>query len=99
MSKFARLGNDLYEGRLSINFVGRKWLWYAISAVIVAVAVFGLLGPKLNWGIEFEGGVEYRVTMPAGEADQEDVTAVIEAVQGSGIENASNPVVNLSGED
>jgi preprotein translocase subunit SecF len=99
MSKFARLGNDLYEGRVSINFVGRKWLWYAISAVIVAVAVFGLLGPKLNWGIEFEGGVEYRVTMPEGEADQDAVTAVIEAVQGSGIENASNPVVNLSGEN
>ena len=53
MSKFARLGNDLYEGRVSINFVGRKWLWYAISAVIVAISAYGLVGPKLNLGIEF----------------------------------------------
>ena len=35
MGKFSRLGNDLYEGRVSIDFVGRKWLWYAISAVII----------------------------------------------------------------
>ena len=99
MSKFARLGQALYEGRVSINFVGRKWLWYAISGVIVAVAVFGLLGPKLNWGIEFEGGVEYRVSMPAGEANQDSVTEIFDAVDGSGIENAAGPVVNTSGDD
>ena len=99
MSRFARLGNDLYEGRVSIDFVGRKWLWYAISAVIVAVAVFGLLGPKLNWGIEFEGGVEYRVSVPAGEADQDSVNAIFEAVDESGIANATEPQVNTSGDD
>ena len=99
MSKFARLGQALYEGRVSIDFVGRKWLWYAVSAVIVAVSVYGLLVPKLNWGIEFEGGVEYRVSMPAGQADQDAVTALITAVDGSGVENATDPVVNTSGED
>ena len=31
MGKFSRLGNALYEGDVSIDFVGRKWLWYAIS--------------------------------------------------------------------
>ena len=35
MGKFSRLGNDLYSGKKSIDFVGRKWLWYAISGVIV----------------------------------------------------------------
>ena len=99
MSKFARLGNDLYEGRVSVDFVGRKWLWYAISAVIVAVAVYGLVGPRLNMGIEFEGGVEYRVSMPAGQADQEAVTDILEAVEESGIEDIGSPQVNTSGEN
>ncbi len=48
MGKFSRLGNDLYTGRRSINFVGRKWLWYALSGVIVLLAVVGALlqGPE-----------------------------------------------------
>ena len=29
MGKFSRLGNDLYTGRKSIDFVGRRALWYA----------------------------------------------------------------------
>ena len=50
MGKFSRLGNDLYNGRRSIDFVGRKWLWYAISGVIVLLAIAGLLvqGPELR---------------------------------------------------
>jgi preprotein translocase subunit SecF len=99
MSRFARLGNDLYEGRVSINFVGRKWLWYAVSGIIVAVSIYGLLVPKLNWGIEFEGGVEYRVSMAAGEATEDAVTEIRTAVEDTGIENASAPIVNTSGED
>ena len=99
MSRLARLGQSLYEGRVSIDFVGRKWLWYALSGVIVAISVYGLLVPKLNLGIEFEGGVEYRVSMAAGEATEEVVEEIREAVQDSGIENASAPTVNISGED
>ena len=35
MGKASRLGNALYEGDVSIDFVGRKWLWYSVSAVIL----------------------------------------------------------------
>jgi len=27
MSKFTRLGNDLYSGKRSIDFVGRRHVW------------------------------------------------------------------------
>ena len=50
MGKFSRLGNDLYEGRVSIDFVGRRWLWYAISAVVIGVSVFGLAVQSSTWG-------------------------------------------------
>jgi len=66
MSRMSRLGQRLYSGSASVDFVGRWMVWYSISAVIVAVAVFGLVWKGLNLGIEFEGGVEYRVSMPSG---------------------------------
>jgi preprotein translocase subunit SecF len=99
MSKLARLGLSLYEGRVSIDFVGRKWLWYGLSSIILAISIYGLVVPKLNLGIEFEGGVEYRVSMAAGEATEQVVEDIREAVQDSEIENASSPTVNISGED
>ena len=98
MGKFSRLGNDLYSGKKSIDFVGRKWLWYSISGVIVLLAVGGLYFKGLNMGIEFVGGAQYRVTLENGTVDQDDADAVREAVAGTGIEGAASPVVITSGE-
>ncbi len=61
MSRFSDLGNDLYSGRRSINFVGRLRTWLVISAVLFAIAVSGLSLRQLNLGIEFTGGSDYRV--------------------------------------
>ena len=97
MGKFSRLGNDLYSGQKSIDFVGRRWLWYAISAVIVLVALGGLYFKGLNYGIEFTGGAEYRVSLPAEEVTQDTADELREAVAGTGIDNASSPVVTTSG--
>lgn len=62
MSRFAQFGNDLYTGKRSIDFIGRSRLWYAISAVGLALALLGLLVRGLNLGIEFTGGSEFRVS-------------------------------------
>jgi len=99
MGKFSRLGNDLYSGQKSIDFVGRRWLWYAISALIVAVAVGGLVGKGINYGIEFTGGAEYRVSLPADQVDQDTADELREAVAGTDIDNASSPVVTTSGNE
>ncbi len=100
MGKFSRLGNDLYSGRKSIDFVGRRLLWYAISVVIVVLAVGGLYAKGLDMGIEFEGGAQFRVTLPDDRPNvtQDDADRVREAVAGTGIENAASPVVNTAGE-
>lgn len=99
MGKFSRLGNALYEGDVSVDFVGRKWLWYAISGVIVLLAASGLYFKSLNLGIEFEGGVEYSVSLPSAQVTQENVDAIRDAVAGAGIDDASAPVVNTSGNE
>ena len=99
MGKASRLGNALYEGDVSIDFVGRKWLWYGVSAVILAVAIAGLLVKGLNFGIEFEGGVEYAVSLPADQVTQDNADKIRTAVAGTGIDAASSPIVNTSGTD
>ncbi len=99
MGKISRLGNSLYEGDVSIDFVGRKWLWYAISGVIVLLAVGGLYFKGLNFGIEFEGGVEYTISVPADQVTQSNVDKVRTAIADTGIDQASAPIVNTSGAD
>ncbi|MCW2760826.1 MAG: protein translocase subunit secF [Marmoricola sp.] len=97
MGKLSRLGNALYEGDVSIDFVGRKWLWYAVSGLIVVLAVCGLYFKGLNFGIEFEGGVEYNVSLPANQVTQTNVDKIRTAVADTGLNAASSPIVNTSG--
>ncbi len=97
MGKFSRLGNDLYTGRKSIDFVGKRWLWYAISGVIVAVAVGGLYSKGLDMGIEFVGGAEYRVSLATDQVTQDTADELAVAVADTGIANASAPKVTTSG--
>jgi preprotein translocase subunit SecF len=99
MSKLSNFGHALYTGEVSIDFVGRKWLWYALSGVIVAVAVLGLTTKGLNYGIEFTGGNQYTVALPAGQATQDEVVKIREAVASTGLEAARSPIVNTSGTD
>ncbi len=97
MGKFSRLGNDLYSGEKSIDFVGRKWLWYSISAVIVLLAVLGLSVKGLDMGIEFVGGAEYKVKVE--QADQALADELRADIADTGIDAAQQPVVTTSGQD
>ena len=97
MGRLSRLGNELYNGGRSIDFVGRRWLWYAVSTGIVAVAVIGLSVRGLDYGIEFTGGAEYRVTLPADQVSQGEADDLRAAVAATGIDDASSPVVTTSG--
>ncbi len=99
MGRFSRLGNDLYEGRTSVDFVGRWKTWYAGSAVIVLLALFGLTYNGLNLGIEFVGGTEYQVTLPADQVNQDTADELRDAVGGLGIKDAGEPVVTTSGNE
>lgn len=94
MSKFTDFGNDLYSGKRSINFVGRRKYFYTIAAVMVILAVLlPILRGGFNFGIEFRGGSEFRV---AGAADTSQQLA-IDAVRS--IEPEANPLVTNVGTD
>jgi preprotein translocase subunit SecF len=95
MSRLARVGNRLYTGDVSIDFVGRRRTWYTISAAIVIVAALALGLRGLNMGIEFKGGVEYDVQIAP---TQSNVVTLRNAVVGTGLDAASDPVVVTSGD-
>jgi preprotein translocase subunit SecF len=97
MGRYSRLGNDLYSGHRSVDFVGRRHVWYAASGVIIIAAVLGLYFRGLNFGIEFRGGAQYTVTMPSGQATQANADKLRNSVSGTGIAAAQQVVVTTAG--
>jgi preprotein translocase subunit SecF len=93
MSKLGRMGAALYSGDVSIDFVGRRRLWYLISLGIMLVAVGGLVFRGVNFGIEFRGGVEFEAKVANASSEVEHYTDVI---TGTSIEAAQNPTVVAS---
>ncbi len=61
MSRIATFGHKLYSGEISYNIVGRRRRWYAISGVVLLIALLSLFVRGLNYGIEFTGGAEFQV--------------------------------------
>jgi preprotein translocase subunit SecF len=53
----------LYTGTGAVNVVGRRKLWFAISGLIVAVAIASIVLRGFTFGIDFKGGT--KVSMPA----------------------------------
>jgi len=49
---------------LQIDFMKRRYLWFAISAVVVVVSTASLVTRGLNLGIDFKGGVQVAFTTP-----------------------------------
>jgi preprotein translocase subunit SecF len=99
MSRLSRLGNDLYSGRKSIDFVGRRHLWYAISGAIIVAAVLGLYFRGLNFGLEFRGGAQFTVTVAQSEATQANADQLRTAVADTGIPAAQQVVVTTAGKN
>jgi preprotein translocase subunit SecF len=66
----------LYTGTGAFEVVGRRKLWFAISGLIVAIAVASILLRGFTFGIDFQGGT--KMSFPRGDAS---VTQVEEVYQ------------------
>jgi len=92
MGAFARFGNDLYSGARSVNFVGRRKLWYSISLALIIISVLGpIFRGGFNFGIEFTGGSEFIVQNAQNTDEQPAVTAV------TSVDNTAVPKVTQIG--
>jgi preprotein translocase subunit SecF len=78
------LASRMYHGETSFDFVGRRRLWFSISAVLILISLVSLIVPGLNFGIDFKGGAVFRVQpeRPVTEAQVRDaVGPAAEVVQ------------------
>jgi len=94
MSKFSELGNDLYTGKRSFDFIGKRKVFYVIAIAMIALAVIlPIARGGFNFGIEFRGGSEFRVTGVSQTSDQTAIAAVKSIVPDA------NPLVTGVGAD
>lgn len=91
MSRFSDLGNALYSGEKSFNFVGRRKVWYFAAAIIVALSMIIPATKGFTFGIEFRGGSEFRVSAAADQGVKLAENAVHEVVA------SAQPIVTTIG--
>ena len=79
----------LYRGLTTVDFVGRKKLWFTISIVVIIFGLGSLAIRGFNLGIEFKGGTTWEVLAPHSSVAQMTI-----AVEKAGI---SLPLVQKLG--
>ena len=90
MTSLTQFGNDLYTGKRSIDFVGKKRIWFSIAAVLVLLSiVIPILRGGFDLGIEFRGGSEFHVSGVQTQ-DQDLATSVVTDVVPGAAPRVSN---------
>ncbi|WP_168627331.1 protein translocase subunit SecF [Cryobacterium sp. BB307] len=94
MASFSQFGNDLYTGKRSFDFIGKRRIWYsiAISLVILFVGVTMMRG-GFQFGIEFRGGSQFEVADVANPDD-----ALASDVVASVVDSANAKVTIVGGD-
>jgi preprotein translocase subunit SecF len=90
MSRLGAIGGRLYRGEVSVEFVGRRKLWYTISGLILVISIVALAVRGLNYSVEFKGGNLFQFRAPAA-----STTQIASIVKGAG--GGSDPVVQQLG--
>ena len=93
MRSMSQLGNDLYTGKTSFPFVGRRKLWFLIAAILVIGSALVPLIRPIQFSIEFTGGSQFTVN-GVETADQLVATEAVQSV----VPDATTKVVTI-GED
>jgi preprotein translocase subunit SecF len=85
MSKFSGLGARLHSGETSIDYIGKRRRWYAISGLLVIASIAALAIQGLHLGIEFKGGSSYTVTKADASIAQAESALVNAGITGEKI--------------
>ena len=94
MSRFGRLGHQLYTGEVSYDFVGRRRRWYIISAILIGVSLLSIGVRGISWGIEFSGGADFRAATTVTESTVPDMRTALEE---SGVPDLDEATINTIG--
>ena len=81
MARITDIPGRLYRGDVSINFVGRQRMWYAISGIILLVSIVSLLTRGLNFSEDFTGGSNFQFPSTSS-TTQTAISRVVEQAGG-----------------
>lgn len=73
------------------NIIGRKKYWFALSGLLIVVAIVAIAVLGLNLGLEFKGGYQLRLSLNQA-GNQDDINAMVGAIP----EFAGKSTVQLS---
>jgi preprotein translocase subunit SecF len=90
MSRLGSIGGRLYRGEVSVDFVGRRKLWYTISGLILVICIVALAFRGLNYSVEFKGGNLFQFKAPGVTTSQ--IASVVKDAGGG-----DDPVVQQLG--
>ena len=79
MRSLNQLGNDLYSGKTSFPFVGKRRLWFIIAAILVIGSALVPFIRPIQFSIEFTGGSQFTVS-GATSTDQLIATEAVQSV-------------------
>lgn len=80
-NRLATFGNDLYTGKRSFDFVGKRNIWYGIIGLLVLLAIaIPIAKGGFNFGIEFRGGSQFVVTSVENATQEPAIEAVASVV-------------------
>ncbi|SCY18604.1 protein translocase subunit secF [Microbacterium sp. LKL04] len=79
MRSMSDFGNDLYTGKVSFPFVGRRRLWFLIAAILVIGSALVPVFRPIQFSIEFTGGSQFTVNDVA-KPDQLLATEAVQSV-------------------
>ncbi|MEL5989996.1 protein translocase subunit SecF [Microbacterium phosphatis] len=83
MRSMTELGNDLYTGKASFPFVGRRRSWFIVAIVLVVLSAVAPFLRGVEFSIEFTGGSQFLVSAPASTDQGLASSAVEEVVPGT----------------
>ncbi|HZU94024.1 MAG TPA: protein translocase subunit SecF [Microbacterium sp.] len=94
MASMNDFGNNLYSGKTSFPFVGRRRLWFIIAIALVVGSVLVPVFRPVQFSIEFTGGSQFTVTAPES-TDQSKATEAVHSV----VPGAATKVVTVNEKD
>src|SRR3984957_1223947 len=85
MSRLTEVPGRLYRGEVSVDFVGKRRMWYTISAAILLISVVAVLVRGLDFSVEFKGGAQFGISKASASVT---VVQVQDAVADAGVPDA-----------
>lgn len=71
-----------FFGKTHIDFMGKRKMWYTISAAVIALGILSVVVKGFHWGIDFLGGTELIIQF----SDRPDVGAIRSMMDNAGFQ-------------